>query len=155
LYTIEYKCSYDGGELEPQRDSGYYSHIYLAIDYNKNDVLVPLSDATEVCGDICISFTNLLQVVSMLIIGDKVSLFEHTISKKAFGDVIAAAWKDGTVLDRVMDTSVSSSEHQSNINQTKPLHGLQVPHISHYKCLSYSSNQFQHFHYRIALKEDM
>ena len=69
--------------------------------------------------------------MSMMIIGDKVSLFEHTKNKKAFKDVVAAAQNAGTALDDVMDTSVPPSEHKSNLNQTKPLHRLQVPHILH------------------------
>jgi hypothetical protein len=89
-----------------QRDPAYYNHVYMATDRNKNDLIFPLSRGTE--------------VVSVLILGNKISLFEHTKNKQKFSTIVAKS----QTLDDVLDVSVSTSDHQNNILQTESQYDL-------------------------------
>ncbi len=71
-------------------------------------------------------FSNLLQVVSVLIIGNKISLVEQTIGKQKIETTVANAQKAGTVLDDILDIAVCPADHDKNVEQTKPQYGLQV-----------------------------
>jgi hypothetical protein len=92
----------------------------------------------------CISFTNLLQIVLVLIFGNKISLFEHTKNQKAFEGELARAQKKGIPLDQVLELSVTKKESDKNVEQTQPQHRLKVGFsLNNFSC---TSNRSQKFH---------